>query len=82
VFWDDVLTDTLLFSMGSGGAALGSFILDTDVLASSVVKSARIKMDGSGRRLRLVGSNSGIGQDISIASFHVHMTVGDERISE
>lgn len=82
VFWDDVLTDTLLFNMGSGGAVLGSFILDTDVLASSVVRSARVKMDGSGRRLRLVGSNSGDGQDISLANFYVHLTPMDERVGE
>ena len=82
VFWDDVLSDTLLFNMGSGGAVLGSFLLDTDVLASSVVRSARTKMDGSGRRLRLVGSNSGDGQDISLANFYVHMTMMDERVGD
>jgi hypothetical protein len=82
VFWDDTLTDILSFNMGSGGASLGSFILDTDVLSSSVVRSARIKMDGSGRRLRLVADNSGAGEDINLASFFVHMAMMDERISE
>lgn len=82
VFWDDVLADTLLFNMGTGGAVLGSFILDTDVLASSVVRSARTRMEGSGRRLRLVGDNSGDGQDVSLANFYVHMTMMDERVGE
>ena len=80
VFWDDVLTDIILFSMGSGGAALGSFILDTDVLASSVVRSARTKMEGSGRRLRLVAENAGDGQDVSISAFNIGMVPGDERV--
>lgn len=80
VFWDDVLTDTLIFNMGSGGAILGSFILDTDILAASSVRSARTKMDGSGRRLRLVGDNSGNGQNVSLANFYVHMSLMDERV--
>jgi hypothetical protein len=82
VFWDDSLTDIINFSMGSGGATIGSFILDTDTLASSNVRSSRVKMEGSGRRLRLVCSNSGVGQDVSISAFYVHLTLGDERVSE
>lgn len=80
VFWDDLLTDTLLFNMGSTGAALGSFILDTDVLAASSVRTLRKPMKGSGRRLRLVAANSGVGQDISLANFYVHLTPMDERV--
>lgn len=79
VFWDDILTDTILFGMGSGAAVLGSFILDTDVLASSVVRSKRERMDGSGRRLRLIAENSGAGQDVSLSGFFVSMTLMDER---
>lgn len=82
VFWDDVLTDTILFNMGSGAAVIGSFILDTDVLASAVVKSQRVKMDGSGRRLRLVAENAGDGQDVSLSAFYVSMTLMDERVGE
>lgn len=81
-FWDDVLTDTILFSMGSSGAVIGSFILDTDVLSSSSVKSTRVKMDGSGRRLRLVAENAGLDQDVSLASFFVGTTLMDERVSD
>lgn len=81
-FWDDVLTDTILFNMGSGGAAIGSFILDTDVLSASSVKSTRVKMDGSGRRLRLVAENAGLDQDVSLSSFHVGMTLMDERVAD
>lgn len=81
-FWDDILTDTILFNMGSGGASIGSFILDTDVLAASSVRSKRVKMDGSGRRLRLVAENSGVGQDVSLSSFFVGTTLMDERVAD
>jgi hypothetical protein len=81
-FWDDVLTDTIVFNMGSAGAALGSFILDTDALAASSVRSKRVKMSGSGRRFRMAVTNAGAGQDVSISAFYVHCTVMDERVNE
>lgn len=80
VFWDDVLTDTLQFSMGGSGAALGAFIIGTDALGSDVVASQRQRMVGSGRRLKLVGSNGGLDQDITLAEFHISFNVMDERI--
>ena len=81
VHWDDKLTSIVQFDMGSGGAALGSFILDTDVLAASVVRSIRRRIAGSGRRVKLIAENSGAGQDVSLAEFHLSFTVGDERVS-
>jgi hypothetical protein len=78
-FWDDILSDTIVFNMGSGGAALGSFILGTDVLAAASVRSQRRKLSGSGRRFRMAATNSGAGQDVSISAFYVHVTPGDER---
>jgi len=82
VFWDDVLTDTLQFTMGGGGAALGDFILDTDALGSDVVHSQRKRMTGSGRRVKLVGHNGGLDQDVTIAEFHISFNVMDERIAD
>jgi len=80
-FWDDVLTDTLVFNMGGSGAALGSFILDTDILAAASVRSQRVKMNGSGRRFRMVATNGGNNQDVSISAFYVHLVPADERVS-
>lgn len=81
IHWDDRLTDIVAFNMGSGGAALGSFILDTDVLAASVVRSVRSRIAGSGRRVKLIAQNDGAAQDVSLSEFHLSFTVGDERIS-
>lgn len=80
VHWDDVLTSIVQFDMGSGGAALGSFILDTDVLAASVVRSARRRISGSGRRVKLIGENAGVDQDVSIAGFQMSFVLMDERV--
>lgn len=80
VHWDDVLTSIVQFDMGSGGASLGSFILDTDQLAASAVRSARKRIAGSGRRVKLIGENAGVNQDISLAGFHLSFVLMDERI--
>ena len=79
VHWDDVLTSVVQFDMGSGGAVLGSFILDTDVLAASVVRSTRRRITGSGRRVKLIGENAGLNQDVSLAAFHLSFALMDER---
>jgi hypothetical protein len=79
VHWDDVLTSIVQFNMGSGGAVLGSFILDTDQLAASSVMSTRRRISGSGRRVKLIGENVGDGQDISLAGFQLSFVLMDER---
>lgn len=79
VYWDDILADTILFNMGTGGAALGTFQLDVHALTSGVVASNRQRLVGSGRRLRLVISNGGVDQNISLADFLLGFTAGDER---
>lgn len=82
VFWDDILTDTLQFSMGGGGAVLGAFILDTDTLGSDVVASDRKRLVGSGRRIKISALNGGLDQDVSISEFHLSFSPMDERIRE
>lgn len=82
VYWDDILTDTLQFNMGAGGAVLGEFELDVDTLGSDAIQSSRQRMEGSGRRVKLVLSNSGLGQNVSIAEVHLGFTVGDERAQD
>lgn len=79
VFWDDVLHDTMLFDMGVGGAGLGAFVLDTDALTSSAVASNRQRLKGSGRRLRLELSNTGLDQNIILSEFLLGFQAGDER---
>lgn len=82
VFWDDILTDVVQFSMGQSGATLGTFVLDVDALTSSVVSSNRQRIAGSGRRFRLLGRNDGVDQNVAISSFYLSFTVADERTGQ
>jgi hypothetical protein len=80
VLWDDVTTQTVTFNMGVTGADLGSFVLNTDKLAGSNLVNKRKRITGSGRRLSLVGRNSGAGEDFSISKFYLGFTRGTDRV--
>ena len=70
--WDGELRQTLQYNMGTTGASLGSFVLGTDKLAQTSVLNKKKRLVGSGRRLTLIGRNSGDGQDFSeIGRAHV-----------
>ncbi len=71
VLWDDVLEESISFNMGVSGSTLGSFVLDTDKLAGSNLVNKRKLIHGTGRRLSLIGRNSGDGEDFSIAKFYL-----------
>ena len=79
VLWDDVTIDTITFNMGVAGSTLGSFVLNTDKLAGGSLVNKRKRMVGSGRRLSLVGRNSGDGQDFSVSKFYCGFTEGSDR---
>ena len=79
VLWDDVTTQTVTFNMGVSGADLGSFVLNTDKLAGANLINKRKRITGSGRRLSLVGRNSGDGEDFSISKFYLGFTRGTDR---
>jgi hypothetical protein len=80
ILWDGTTVQTITFNMGVTGAALGSFILGTDKLAGDQILNRKRRIVGSGRRLSLAGSNSGAGEDFSVAQFMLHCLVGDERL--
>jgi hypothetical protein len=79
VYWDDELENTYSFNMGSTGATLGSFVLDTDVLAGTSVLNTKRRITGSGKRFSLIGKNSGEGEDFSISKFLLYFALGDEK---
>lgn len=79
VYWDGVLRQTIPFNMGSGGAALGSFVLDTDRLGGDALVNRRKRLVGSGRRISLKGRNANLNEDFSVARFYIHFEVADER---
>jgi hypothetical protein len=78
ILWDDKISETVTFSMGSSGSTLGSFVLGTDVLAGSNLINKRRRIRGKGRRISLVGRNSGDGQDFSIAKFYLLFMRGSD----
>lgn len=79
VFWDDVPGPPLLYSMGGAGAALGVFTLGTDVLSNTGITSIRKRIAGSGRRIKLIASNSGVDQNVAISDFYLSFRPTDER---
>lgn len=79
VYWDDKLTQTIQFNMGTTGGALGSFVLGTDTLAGSAIINKVKRLTGSGRRISLRGSNSGQAEDFSVSNFTIFFTPGNER---
>jgi hypothetical protein len=80
VIWDDVPGPPIMYAMGGDGAPLGSFTLDVDVLASTAIRSIRKRIAGSGRRLRLAVSNSGIDQNVALSDFILSFRAMDERV--
>lgn len=79
VYWDGKFSQTINFNMGVSGNSIGSFILDTDKLSDDTVINRKRRLTGGGRRISLVGYNSGVGEDFSVSSCYLHFTLGDER---
>jgi hypothetical protein len=80
--WDGQPSTPINFSFGGAGAALGSFVLDVDALAAAGIVTSRRKLDGSGRRLKLVVENTALDDEVRISEFRVSFNVGDERTSQ
>src|SRR3989304_1600307 len=51
ILWDGQITETVQFNMGESGSSLGSFVLDTDVLAGDQVLNKKRRITGGGRRI-------------------------------
>src|SRR4029077_8932327 len=75
---DNAYVNTCQFNMGSTGAALDSFVLDTDVLAGGAVSHKRAKLFGKGRRISFLGSTQGAGEDFSVDTFFVQFKPASE----
>lgn len=78
--WDGFPGDPIEFLLGNDSAVLGSFLIGTDMLAASGVGVARRKLDGAGRRLKLIIENSSLNEEVRISKIQVDFTVSDERI--
>jgi hypothetical protein len=80
IYWDGNFQETVTFNMGTDGAALGTFTLDTDRLAGQQVLNKKKRITGSGRRFSCVFRNAGAGQDFSVAKAYLHFHTMDERL--
>lgn len=78
--WDGLESDPIAVSLGSTGVALGSFVLGTHALAATGIVTAREKLTGQGRRLKLEIENSTMGDEVRISEVRVEVGVADERI--
>ena len=79
IIWDGVTRQTVTFNMGVTGSNLDSFVLDTSVLAGSLVTNKRRRILGGGRRFSVALYNNGAAQDFSLAAAYLHATLGDDR---
>ncbi len=73
---DGQLGQTLLFSMQSTGGAVGSFSLDSDVLGGTTIQNAIQRLEGDCKYLKLLGRNSGAGQDFSVMNHLIRYKPG------
>lgn len=81
VQWDGITTQTVQFNMGSAGAAIGAFVLDTDALGNDTLINRKRRITGGGRRFSLIARSAGDSEDFSISRFFLHFALGDERLS-
>ena len=75
---DGQLSQTIPFSQQNSGGAVGSFSLDGDVLGGTTIANKRMRALGDAQYVKLVGRNTGAGQDFSIQEMVLHFTPGAE----
>jgi hypothetical protein len=80
IYVDAVLKKTISFNMGTSGATLGSFLLDTDALAGDQAIRIKRRLSVSGNRIQLVFRNEGASEDFSIALALIHFTRAGHRV--
>jgi len=79
VLGDGVVLSELSLSMQTPGAAVGSFSLDSDVLAGLVVANVKTPLAGDCRYVKLIASNSNIDENFAVEKFWVKHTPGNYR---
>lgn len=82
VYIDGDYVQTLVFNMGTPGAALDTFVLNTDRLDGAGIVSRKRKLCCSGRRISFNVYNSGLDQRFEIEKMFVAFRVGSEDLRE
>lgn len=72
IFIDGVKTQTVTANLGQSGAALDSFILDTDRLGGGDLVNHKVKLYGRGRRIAIRGTNTGLNENFVITQIMLH----------
>lgn len=80
--WDGQPADPINFSLGGAGAALGSFVLDVDALSAAGIVTARKRLTGSGRRIKLAVENSAPDDEVRLSEVRLSFQVADERTKQ
>jgi hypothetical protein len=78
--WDGLAQDPIYLTLGSPAAALGSFVLDADVLSASGSVTAAHRLEGQGRRLKLIIENIELDDEVRLSEVNVGFEPGDERL--
>ena len=76
VHTDNTLRDTLTVSQQASGVPTGSFSLDADVLAGTVVKTTHFRINGEATRIKLLGRNTAAGETFAVQNITVRGTPG------
>jgi len=76
VFIDGTAIETIQFAQ-SAAAALGTFVLDTDILGELTVVSSRKQLHGVGRRIRLKIFNTDT-TEFNLENLQIEFRLGDE----
>jgi len=78
--WDGFIGTPFIFNLGQIGNVLDSFILDTDILSASGTVTSQHRLEGQGRRLKLIVQNSAVDEEVRISEVRVGITPADERL--
>lgn len=79
ILWDNKYTQTVTFTFGSGGSALGSFTIGTSALAGFGGTSVKRRITGSGTRFAFRVRNNMAYQNFSLVRAYLYFRVADEK---
>jgi hypothetical protein len=79
ILWDGTIKQTVVFNMGTTGAAIGSFVLGTDLLGGDQILNKKKRIVGSGTRFSIIGRNGSAGEDFSVARAYLYFRPSDEK---
>lgn len=78
--WDGQYGSPIVFNLGTAASALDSFELDLDALSSDGIVTQRRRLEGQGRRLKLIFRNNELADEMRISEVRVEFAVADERL--